>query len=43
MVATINAKITTVITGVPTIVYEAHDVGIDEEINSEGETDSLGY
>ena len=37
----INANITTGITGVPKIVYEAPDVVIDEERNSEGETDSL--
>ena len=32
----INANITTGITGVPKIAYEAPDVVIDEERNSEG-------
>ena len=37
-----NGNITTRITGVPKIVDEAPEVVIDEERDSEGETDSLG-
>ena len=37
-----NANTTTRVTGVPTILDKSPEVGIDEESNSEEETESLG-